>query len=56
MFSDRNEEKAPTVIDETAILFDTIMFSAGRIGAQVEMSLDDLIRITDGTLADITTI
>ncbi len=50
------KKKLPTVIDETAILFDTIMFSAGRIGAQVEMSLDDLIRVTDGTLADITTI
>lgn len=31
-----------TCIDETAILFDTIFFSGGRIGCQIETSLNSL--------------
>lgn len=34
-----------TLIDETAILFDTIIFSAGRIGAQIETSLAGLQQV-----------
>lgn len=44
----------PTVIDETALLFDTIYFSAGRIGAQIEMAPDHLLQMVDATYADIT--
>ena len=44
----------PTTIDETAQLYDTIMFSGGRIGCQVEMSPDDLATLIDLTFADIT--
>ena len=36
----------PTIIDETAQLFDTICVSAGRIGAQIELAPDDLCRMT----------
>jgi Cys-tRNA(Pro)/Cys-tRNA(Cys) deacylase len=43
-----------TVIDETAMLFDTIMFSGGRIGVQVETSLEELAKVIDFELADIT--
>ena len=43
-----------TVIDETAQLYDTILFSGGRIGCQVEMSPDDLPTLVDLTFADIT--
>ena len=35
----------PTFVDKTAENFDTIFFSAGRIGYQVEMSLEDLKKI-----------
>ena len=35
----------PTFIDESAEQFETILFSAGRIGAQVEMPLDSLNRM-----------
>ena len=38
----------PTFIHETALQFETIMFSAGKVGAQVEMSpqaLIDFVRI-----------
>lgn len=31
-----------TAIDETAMLYDTIVFSGGRIGCQIETSLDSL--------------
>ena len=31
-----------TTIDESAILYDAIIFSAGKIGFQVEISLDEL--------------
>ena len=44
----------PTAIDETAQLYDTIMFSGGRIGCQVEMSPDDLAKLVDLTFADLT--
>lgn len=43
----------PTVIDETAILYDTIIFSGGKIGYQVELSVDDLEKIIPFTLQDI---
>ena len=43
-----------TTVDETAILFDTILFSAGKIGFQVEVSLGDLSKVIPFTLADLT--
>ena len=43
-----------TVLDETVILCDTIMFSAGKIGCQVEMKPEDLKRIVDYDIADLT--
>ena len=43
-----------TVIDETATLYDAICFSAGRIGYQVQMSVEDLARVVPFKLADIT--
>ncbi|MGN0034344.1 MAG: Cys-tRNA(Pro) deacylase [Coriobacteriales bacterium] len=45
-----------TTIDETATLFDTIMFSGGRIGVQVETSLDELAKVIEFELADITVV
>lgn len=43
-----------TVIDETAQLYDTIMFSAGRIGAQIETSPEGLAKALHFTYADLT--
>ncbi|ACV77801.1 Cys-tRNA(Pro) deacylase [Nakamurella multipartita] len=43
----------PTVIDETATLFDTIMVSAGRRGLQVELAPDQLARLTRAIFAPI---
>src|SRR5699024_7142296 len=42
-----------TVINETAKNYDTIIFSAGKIGYQVEMSLEDLAKIIKYELADL---
>ena len=44
----------PTAIDETAQLYDTIMFSGGRIGCQVEMSPNDLDKLVSLVFADLT--
>lgn len=44
----------PTAIDETAQLYDAIMFSGGRIGCQVEMNPDDLAKLVDLKFADLT--
>ena len=43
-----------TTVDETAQLFDTIVFSGGRIGCQLETALDDLARVVPLILADLT--
>lgn len=42
-----------TVIDISAENFDTILFSGGKIGYQVEMSLDELRKILKFDLADV---
>jgi len=44
----------PTFVDSTAQQFDTIYFSAGRIGFQVEIKPDDLGKIIRFRYADIT--
>ena len=43
----------PTVIEESAELEDSIIFSAGKIGWQVELSLSQLAEVIDFHLADI---
>ena len=42
-----------TVIHQTAAAYDTIMFSAGKIGYQVELPLTDLQKIIPVQVADI---
>jgi len=42
-----------TAIDESATNFDTIIFSAGKIGYQVELSLEELKKVTTFSLTDI---
>lgn len=43
-----------TVVDETAELFETIVFSAGKIGQQIEMSVDGLGKVVPLTTFDVT--
>lgn len=43
-----------TTIDQSAEQFESIIFSAGKIGYQVEVSLEDLRKVIRFQLADIT--
>jgi len=43
----------PTVLDETAELFDTVFVSGGRRGFDIELAPSDLIAITAATVAAI---
>lgn len=42
-----------TTVHETAILYETIIFSGGKIGYQIELSLEDLQKVIDLTTADV---
>lgn len=46
----------PTYIDETAELYESIYFSGGRIGCQLEMALEDLLAIVPVETADLTVV
>jgi Cys-tRNA(Pro)/Cys-tRNA(Cys) deacylase len=43
----------PTVLDETAILHETILVSGGRRGLDLELAPDDLLAVTNGRYAPI---
>lgn len=45
----------PTFLDSSADNFESILLSAGRRGLQVEMAPDDLVSLTDCTMAHIST-
>lgn len=48
------KKKFVTVYDETVVLFDKILVSGGRVGTQVEVCVDDLLKVTDGITAMVT--
>ncbi|MBQ1324612.1 MAG: Cys-tRNA(Pro) deacylase [Solobacterium sp.] len=48
------KKKYTTVFDETIVLLDRIIVSAGRVGMQVVLDPEDLLRITDGKAAPLT--
>jgi len=43
----------PTFLEESAILQEQIVFSAGRIGVQIECAPDDLLALVNGEYADL---
>lgn len=43
----------PTVIHDSAMTFDTVIISGGRIGAQILISPADLVEVTRAKVADI---
>jgi Cys-tRNA(Pro)/Cys-tRNA(Cys) deacylase len=45
--------RLPTVVDETAELFDTVFVSAGRRGLSVELAPAELVRLTAAVVADV---
>lgn len=54
MFTNRDEEKYRTVFDETILLIDTVMVSGGKQGTQVELTPEDILKVTDGLTAPLT--
>jgi len=47
------KKQLPTFIDETAQLYDTIYVSCGRVGLQVELSPNDLAKLTNAVFFDL---
>ena len=47
------KRQSPTVIDETALLFDTIYVSGGRRGFDIALAPDALITLLNAVVADI---
>ncbi len=50
------KKEYPTFIDETALLYDEIYFSAGRRGQQIIMKPEKLASIINAEFADITSV
>ena len=46
-------QQHPTVVDESAELFETVFVSGGRRGLDVELAPADLVRLTGATVADV---
>ena len=44
----------PIYLDETAILQETIIVSAGKIGQQIELAPDDLLQLVNGSMEALT--
>jgi Cys-tRNA(Pro)/Cys-tRNA(Cys) deacylase len=42
-----------TIVDQSAMGYDTLLVSGGRRGLQVEIAPTDLVRLTDATVAEI---
>ncbi len=47
------KKRLKTFLDSSAQAFETIMVSAGRRGLEIELSPDDLLRLTSGHYADL---
>jgi Cys-tRNA(Pro)/Cys-tRNA(Cys) deacylase len=46
-------KRLPTTVDESALGWETILVSAGRRGVQLELSPQDLVRLTDARVAPV---
>ena len=53
VFTDRNEETVSHCGGQELRGLSTIIVSGGKIGAQVEVSPQDLLRLVQGTVAEI---
>lgn len=47
------KKEYPTIVDESCILLETMIISAGKIGYQIEVAPDDLIRVTNGRIESV---
>ena len=46
-------KRLPTTVDESALVWETILVSAGRRGLQIELAPADLVRLTDARVAKV---
>lgn len=44
----------PTFVDEQANEFDTMIVSAGKIGTQIEITIENLVKATDAKVVELT--
>jgi Cys-tRNA(Pro)/Cys-tRNA(Cys) deacylase len=44
-------KRLPTTVDESALAWQTILISAGRRGLQIELRPEDLVELTEATVA-----
>lgn len=47
------KRKMRVTFEEAVILYDTVLISAGKIGRQVELAPDDILRLTNAETADV---
>lgn len=47
------KKRFPTIIHNSATSYETILFSGGRLGSQIEMNPQDLIKMVDGKFEDV---
>ncbi|MDY0236004.1 MAG: Cys-tRNA(Pro) deacylase [Gudongella sp.] len=47
------KKQYPTVFDETIVLLDKITFNAGKIGLQLQLSVDDLSKLINYKIAEL---
>ncbi|MCV6610949.1 MAG: Cys-tRNA(Pro) deacylase [Amphritea sp.] len=47
------KKRLPTLLDETAGVYDTVFVSAGKRGLEIELRAEDLLRLTTGKAAAI---
>ena len=48
--------RLPTTVDRSALDWDTVLVSAGRRGLQIELSPQELVRLTAAQVADVTSV
>jgi Cys-tRNA(Pro)/Cys-tRNA(Cys) deacylase len=48
------KKQFPTAVDQSAVDYETIVVSAGRVGLQMELSVDGLLDAVGAGLADLT--
>ena len=53
LLSSGQKRRLATVIDSSAAAFTTMFVSGGQRGLEIELAPDDLVRLTDATLAEI---
>lgn len=49
------KKRFPTIVHNSAASYETIFFSGGRLGSQIEMNPQDLVKVIGGKFEDVVT-